>query len=713
MASQIDTHTKTFDVDLEPVTELSFTNNNTTRTFEINETTEPITKGRSPEPTQGKKKAFTHSSGWVGNVRYNPQNQTMRVMMNNKGYGFCGVPEKVYDSWEGSPSKGEYWWRNIKDQYDCGALQETEWNEKDHPRDDDGKFTGGYSTTSTVVKNPFDQSSIEFETGKPVTFPYLHNTQKSPNMGSRYGQDIEPHGMYITRDEMGWEPQAGYENGNITFNNPLVLQFEDTNQWKQELQNTTGKKGKPLSRFLAKKGYDGIVTVDAKGNTWEIVSLQHLHKTQESTNNAEDMDWPPPKLSQPDQVDCLMLNYSPDSGARPDGITPDEKEVQTQPYPTGQPYTYPDIQESACGKCKFYVDGGACAIVKGAIDPIKGICKFFEAGDTLPFNLQVFPIYEQVEAEYYVRPYEPYLHETINILDRKEQLQSDGVPDNEIDIVLHKEYGDTSIIETFPDDTNYVATGSKINSESSMHGEHGHQVTNPKVMDYKNENPDPDALLFDLPPIPIRAQESKLIRETIGELSTQFNWMTPDYLQKISDMSKSISGKFILVRASAEAITDHRSEGEPYRRLLKGTELAQLTRTGIGKTTDINHLGKDPSPQNPKGIDYRVDSDVLDAEYDPVRKETQMLVHLKDPEIIHYISTGQISTVSINAGMPRHMPTECDTGECFVVPRGLVLGELDGIAFTWVVDDPSGLTWRGHHIPPATPGVKTTKIELL
>ena len=94
------------------------------RTFEISET-EPITKGRSPEPVQGKKKAFTHSSSWVGNVRYNPQNQTMRVMMNNKGYGFCGVPERVYDSWEGSSSKGEYWWRNIKDRYNCISLGET------------------------------------------------------------------------------------------------------------------------------------------------------------------------------------------------------------------------------------------------------------------------------------------------------------------------------------------------------------------------------------------------------------------------------------------------------------------------------------------------------------------------------------------------------------------------------------------------------------
>ena len=195
----------------------------------------------------------------------------------------------------------------------------------------------------------------------------------------------------------------------------------------------------------------------------------------------------------------------------------------------------------------------------------------------------------------------------------------------------------------------------------------------------------------------------KEIKEALVELHGQFNWFTDDYLAKIHELDKSVGGKFILVRASAETITDHRSEGEPYRRLLKGDELMQLTRTGIGKSTDINHLGKE----------YEVDSQVLDAEFDPMRKESQMLVHLKDPEIIHFIETGQIASVSINAGAPRRMDTECDTGECFVVPTGLILGELDGIAFTWVVDDPAGVVWRGKYIPKATAGVKTTRIEII
>lgn len=195
----------------------------------------------------------------------------------------------------------------------------------------------------------------------------------------------------------------------------------------------------------------------------------------------------------------------------------------------------------------------------------------------------------------------------------------------------------------------------------------------------------------------------KEIKEALVELHGQFNWFTDDYLHKIGELDKSIGGKFILVRASAETITDHRAEGEPYRRLLKGEELMQLTRTGIGKSTDINHLGKE----------FEVDSQVLDAEYDPIRKESQMLVHLKDPEIIHFIETGQISSVSINAGAPRRMDTECGTGECFVVPTGLILGELDGIAFTWVVNDPAGIVHRGRYIPKATAGVKSTKIEII
>jgi len=616
-----------------------------------------------------------------------------------------------------------------------------------------------------------------------------------------------------------------------------------------------------------------------------------------------DVQWPPALTGGVDQVDCLMLNYSPDTG-RPDGISPDELSLATEPQPTGEPYTYPNITENnttACGNCKFYVDGGACALVKGAIDPVNGICKFYEGGTPLPYNIQVFPVYEQPEAAYEVRSYEPYLQEAIatNIIDREHELIADGVPENEVHDILKKEFADTVLSdiinetewdeskhprgkdgrfgkggsskkstgstkhkkltppefvyhsswksenidgligsggvfdktkagENFGDHGNvgiglytssnfqndedgggvtnygnnyvkmdidkdstvvdikdimkefgfskvdilssaengqavlnyakengidiirdsnyhdafhiivnpskvsgirrvmdqfdetitetnedpYTATGSKLNSEPSMHGLEGHLSTNPTVMGYENENPNPDELVFDIPPL-YNKETRNLIRETIGELSTQFNWMTGDYLQRVSELGRNVGGRFVLVRASAEAITDHRSQGEPYRRLLKGDELAQLTRTGIGKSTDINHLHKEDPVTKIVIDDYKVDSDVLDAEYDPTRRESQMLVHLRDPEIIHYIETGEIDSVSINAGLPRHMHTECDTGECFVVPRGLVLGELDDIAFTWVVNNPQGVVWRGRHIPPAVAGVKVTKLELL
>src|SRR5208337_4156198 len=36
-----------------------------------------------------------------------------------------------------------------------------------------------------------------FETGKPVSFRYVHNTDKAPKLGARYGQDIEPAGYYV------------------------------------------------------------------------------------------------------------------------------------------------------------------------------------------------------------------------------------------------------------------------------------------------------------------------------------------------------------------------------------------------------------------------------------------------------------------------------------------------------------------------------------
>jgi hypothetical protein len=136
---------------------------------------------------------------------------------------------------------------------------------------------------------------------------------------------------------------------------------------------------------------------------------------------------------------------------------------------------------------------------------------------------------------------------------------------------------------------------------------------------------------------------------------------------------------------------------------LDGDELHAMARTAISHGMDVNHLGPE----------YKTKAYIADSEYDKRRKEIQMLVHEEDPDIISAIARHDITAVSINGGAPRNQKVECDDSECFNVPRGVVLGELDDIALTWVVTNRNGMEWRGRHLDYATPGVSNTKIEIL
>jgi len=202
-----------------------------------------------------------------------------------------------------------------------------------------------------------------------------------------------------------------------------------------------------------------------------------------------------------------------------------------------------------------------------------------------------------------------------------------------------------------------------------------------------------------------RTRSSNPMRETIEEIREQFQWLTDKYLDRIQ--SVDVPGKMFLIRASNEAITDHRNEGEPLRRWLSPDELHGMARTAIGKGMDVNH--------HPE---YTTNAQVLDSEYDRNRHEIQMIINEQDPQILDAINKQIITAVSINGGQPRDEKIECpdcDNGncECFIVPEGVVLGEQDNIALTWVVTDPKGFNYHGMFIPPATPGVKTTAIEPL
>ncbi len=203
--------------------------------------------------------------------------------------------------------------------------------------------------------------------------------------------------------------------------------------------------------------------------------------------------------------------------------------------------------------------------------------------------------------------------------------------------------------------------------------------------------------------------QRRTFREAIDNLRNEFVWLTDEYIQNAKKLSKDVGGVLYLIRAASESITDHRSEGEQYRRKLSSDELNSMTRTMIGKSMDINH-----QPE------FEVDATIIDAEFDKIRKEIQTLVIVKDKTINDAISNGVITAVSINGGMPRSESVEpCENGctddscELCLVPKGVVLGELDGIGMTFVITDSNGLYWNGHHISSAEPGIKITKIETL
>lgn len=130
---------------------------------------------------------------------------------------------------------------------------------------------------TTVITN-----GIQFKTGKKVTFFYTRNTKSAKGMSGTddpYQEKIQPHGRFMILDPFPEKvPFPGWEKGLITFNKPLVLNFNtgsgwyDDNSWKMHLYREYNKKGRVLSKALIRNGYDGIITV-ADNETKEIIDL--------------------------------------------------------------------------------------------------------------------------------------------------------------------------------------------------------------------------------------------------------------------------------------------------------------------------------------------------------------------------------------------------------------------------------------------------------
>ncbi len=138
-----------------------------------------------------------------------------------------------------------------------------------------------------IYKNPqkaydrikYLKSENKFNDGGLIdsgTLVLLKNTQKAPNMGKLYGQDVEPAGLYavIKRDSY-FDQFPNYKTVLFETKKPLIVTINDGNiiKWKYDLSEKYKAKGKALTKKLLKDGYDCIITQYKEGDTGEIIVL--------------------------------------------------------------------------------------------------------------------------------------------------------------------------------------------------------------------------------------------------------------------------------------------------------------------------------------------------------------------------------------------------------------------------------------------------------
>lgn len=123
------------------------------------------------------------------------------------------------------------------------------------------------------------EDGVVFETGRRVSFHYVHNNESAPKLGARFGQDIEPSGFYVQHVPAGGTLPRGWSEGTAVLERPLVLvesldgSIYGPTGWKARLHKATKKKRQALSRYLMELGFDGIVAVRGDSTT-EIIVLR-------------------------------------------------------------------------------------------------------------------------------------------------------------------------------------------------------------------------------------------------------------------------------------------------------------------------------------------------------------------------------------------------------------------------------------------------------
>ena len=128
------------------------------------------------------------------------------------------------------------------------------------------------------------------ESGGPLVIDIMKNMEPAEHFGSRFGQDVEAHGTYVT--EGGKSDIIGdmYTTGKANIKNPLYIdldEYENIIDYKRDLSKKYKSKNKALTKKLMSMGYDAIVTRTKRYGTGEIVLFPNADFYLEPINNKE------------------------------------------------------------------------------------------------------------------------------------------------------------------------------------------------------------------------------------------------------------------------------------------------------------------------------------------------------------------------------------------------------------------------------------------
>jgi hypothetical protein len=158
-------------------------------------------------------RAFTNSSSFVGNMRYDQDEQSMTGILSGKHYKWCGVPESKFDSFQGAGSAGAFFNRDIKGQYDCSSM---------------GKLNQVKSRISQLQKMAIDYKTnwkthgADMDAIRAFKSKEVYSSGENHPSGSKFKFRTDGKSLFLHDYEVAKHHKDGIEISNAGYDSPLT-----------------------------------------------------------------------------------------------------------------------------------------------------------------------------------------------------------------------------------------------------------------------------------------------------------------------------------------------------------------------------------------------------------------------------------------------------------------------------------------------------------